>query len=199
MKSYDVPECITNALIEQMKMEGGGIKDLNYHLYGAGRAIGFVKMAADAIEELDVFERKPAEYHAYAGISSARTAIDASASWLNLMFSISKKPGPQIDLAKERFRGQIVGYSAKLDEDASALSQIAKEVDGHRQRAQHREGLALDFHAAGIKVPHTEGWYLAPLGISTPHSEHIYLPTMLREWANRIERRICSMVAIISA
>ena len=75
MPSYDVPAWIIQALYDN-----GELTDASYHLYGAGRALTFVRMAADTLEPLANDDKIFAEYHAYAGISAARTAIDATAS-----------------------------------------------------------------------------------------------------------------------
>lgn len=76
MKVYDVPDCIVDF------MKHRDIVDSDYLLYGSGRALGWLRMSADTIESLPN-ELKEAEYHGYAGISAARTAIDALANWLS--------------------------------------------------------------------------------------------------------------------
>ena len=43
---------------------------VDYFLYGAGRALGFMRMAAYALDE-PYSSQKVAEYHAYTGISAA--------------------------------------------------------------------------------------------------------------------------------
>jgi hypothetical protein len=48
-----------------------------------------------------------ADYHAYAGVSAARTAIDSMASWLNQWSGLNLTASARIDLANERFRKQV--------------------------------------------------------------------------------------------
>lgn len=75
MKEHEIPECIVRALIE-----APGLASKEYNLAYSGRAIGFVRMAADALEETPRNHQLSAAYHAYAGIGAARTSIDAAAN-----------------------------------------------------------------------------------------------------------------------
>lgn len=69
------------------------------------------------------------------------------------------------------------------------LNSIAvDEIDRHRQRAQHREGLAVIRREPG-------GWYLAPDGIQGPHTEDLPLPELLSGWAAMIEAAVCDILA----
>jgi len=63
-------------------MERRDLVDADYHLAGSARDLGFVKIAADELDEVGN-ELGIAEYHAFAGVSGARAAVDAAASWLN--------------------------------------------------------------------------------------------------------------------
>lgn len=96
LKSYDVPDCVVAYL------RGEDLVPRHYYAYGAGRALQWIRMAADALDGLQVktmvdMERKPAEYHAYAGISAARTSIDALANCLNQHFKVGLS-GTAVDL-----------------------------------------------------------------------------------------------------
>jgi hypothetical protein len=62
------------------------------------------------------------------------------------------------------------------------------DIDKHRQRAQHREGLAVVQYQPG-------GWYLAPDGIQNPRSDDLPLPQLLDGWADAIEAAVCDMLA----
>jgi len=181
MPSYDVPECIAEFIRHR------DLVDSDYYLYGSGRAIGWVKMSADAIDELPS-ELKEAEYHAYAGISAGRTAIDALANWLNAVLTLGRK-GTAIDFAKPAFRSLIEDRAPSVVAHATRLGALASAIDGFRQRAQHREGLALRFHVPG-------GWHLAFAGLQGAGAEDIDLPNLLRGWARDIEEEVCSIVAI---
>ena len=68
-------------------------------------------------------------------------------------------------------------------------------MNEHRQRAQHREGLALRFHSCGTKLAHPGGWCLAPQGIDEPGTNDLRLPDLLQSWADEIEENIRAMVA----
>ena len=101
MKTFDVPDWVIAPFCKL------GVFEDDYHLYGACRALGFVRMAAAALEKMGNSEeetdpQKVAEYHAYAGISAARTAIDAAASWLNMVLKLNFPSGNQVDLSKKR-------------------------------------------------------------------------------------------------
>ena len=105
MSSYEVPDFIVQALYQNGKLTGA-----SYQLYVAGRAFTFVGMAADSLESLadeQANDQKVAEYHDCAGISSARTAIDATASWLRVELSLGKA-GPGIDFNKKRYRDKVI-------------------------------------------------------------------------------------------
>ena len=188
MRTSDIPTCIVDALSISAKQ--GGLTDDDYHLAGAGRAIAFVRMSAEALDSLNN-DQRVAEYHAYCGISAARTAIDATASWLRLELEVDIKSLSYVDLKKDAYREKILGKRPDLGESVEPLSQLASEIDQHRQRAQHREGLALIFHSPGTVVVHAGGWYLAPDGLSRPRSGDIHLVDMLQLWATNIENRIC--------
>jgi hypothetical protein len=186
MRSYDVPTCI----IEFFRHRD--LVDSDYALYGSGRAIGWLKMSADAIEELPN-ELKEAEYYAYAGISAGRTAIDALANWLNAVLKLEKRR-TAIDLAKDPFRKLIENSAPSIAVHADRLGALADMIDGPRQQAQHREGLALQFrNAEGTNEQ--GGWHLAREELQEPGNS-IYLPGLLREWATSIEEEVCAIVAI---
>src|SRR5205085_487278 len=104
-----------------------------------------------------------ADYHAYAGVSAARTAIDSMASWLNLWSGLNLGASARIDLGNERFRKKVDPLipSDMLPGLARLNSIGVDEIDWHRQRAQHREGLAVVRYEPG-------GWYLAPDGTQKP-------------------------------
>lgn len=186
LKTYDVSDCVVQALL------GHDLTDIDYHLYGAGRAIAFIRMASDAIQHLGL-EQKVAEYHAYAGISSARTAIDATASWLRLALSLQMNPSPAVDLHKVAYQSKVIAKAPALKLYLEALSDLAGIVDKHRQRAQHREGLALGYVAS-----ETEGeWYLYPKGLSKK-TYRVRLVDILDSWADNIEENLCAMIQAIT-
>ena len=98
MRSSEIPTCIIEFLA--MKVDDCDWTDADYHLYGAGRAVAFVRMSADALDSLGN-DQKVAEYHTYCGISAARTAIDATASWLRLELGLGIRSLVQVDLKKK--------------------------------------------------------------------------------------------------
>ena len=191
MQTHDIPDCILKALSKK-----GQLTDAQYHLAGAGRAIAFMRMAAHALENVDE-DQRIAEYQAYTGISAARTSIDATASWLRLELSLEVSSLSQVDLKRKDYSKKVVGNKPGLESSAKYLGELAERIDEHRQRAQHREGLALIFHIAGTEVVHAGGWYLAPKGLSHPRTEDVRLTDLLRVWADRIEQDICSIVDVI--
>lgn len=180
MKTYDVPKWMTAPFLAE------GVSDSDYFLYGAGRALSFVRMAAYALDE-PPHDQKVAEYHAYTGISAARTAIDAIASWLNAKLQLGSKAGPSIDLSKSDFRAKVLEVQPDIEKQAKALGTLGKTINEHRQRAQHREGLAIIHHSDSKESGHTGGWYLARNGLSSDRADNIRLPDLLHSWADVIE------------
>jgi len=102
LRTYDVPDWITESLVGR-DLTGADYK----YLFGFGRALGFARTAADAIDALGN-ELKTVEYHAYAGVSASRTAIDAAAHWVRVRLPIHVTKVTQVDFKNKRFRGEIV-------------------------------------------------------------------------------------------
>lgn len=192
VQGQDIPDCVVQALLKTVDTKGK-LTDADYHLAGAGRALAFTRMAADALAVLGN-EQRVAEYHAYAGISAARTAIDATASWLRLALEVQVKSLSQVDLKRKDYEKKVIEKLPTLKPYTQALGNLAQVIDEHRQRAQHREGLALRFHSTGEKVVHPGGWYLQPLGSSASGKTDIRLVDLLSNWEKSIEQNVCLMV-----
>ena len=184
MNTFDVPEWITEILL------ANGVGEDDYHLYGAGRALGFVRMAAHALDESiagDGLPFKEAEYHTYAGISACRTAIDATASWLNRKLQLGLAPSPRINLSRIDYQKKIFKECAGIQKQILVLGELGKYVDIHRQRAQHREGLAIMRHLKSVEKNHEGGWYIAPEGLNGDRASDLLLKELLFGWADEIE------------
>lgn len=165
-------------------MAGRDLVDTDYYLYGAGRAITWLRMSADALDDLRAetifdIDQKSAEYHAYTGVSAARTALDALANWVNLLLTIGS-PSPAIDFAKAKFATKIGAKVPALKELLPRLEVLAKQIDEDRQRAQHREGLAIQHYSEDGRGL---GWYLC-----SPGRADRSLVAMLRTWADDLKR-----------
>ncbi len=187
MEEFNFPDCIVQALV------GKSLTNADYHLAGAGRAVAFIRMAAMALENLDN-QQIVAEYHAYAGISATRTAIDATGSWLRLLLALDVKTLSQVDLKRQDYRQKILAKAPGIQPFVESLGKLAGVVDEHRQRAQHREGLALIHHLPAAELAHPGGWYLAPNGLRGKRQENIRIPDLLKDWAERAEQDICKIV-----
>lgn len=179
---YDVPDCVVAFL------RGEDLRPTHYYAYGSGRALQWVRMAADALDALQaeaVFdvERKPAEYHAYAGISAARTSLDALANCLNYEFGLGLT-GAGVDFGKPKFRKRLADLTPVDPSVTETIRVLIRDIDRRRQRAQHREGLAVNHHSGA-------GWHLYDDAHSTP----LHLPSLLRDWADRIETGLCEILA----
>lgn len=61
-----------------------------------------------------------------------------------------------------------------------ALGNLGTEIDPHRQRAAHREGLALRAYSTGR-------WHLAPNGLRFAPKDDVDVVQLLRGWADQIE------------
>ena len=185
MKTYDVPKWMIAPFLAE------GVSDSDYFLYGAGRALGFIRMAAYVLDlEVPSSEFKVAEYHTYTGISAARTAIDATASWLNQVLKLGVPQGNQVNLSRPDFQTKIVTHLPKAEKCIQSLGDLGNKINEHRQRAQHREGLAIIHHLDSKKFEHTGGWYLAPNGLSSDRADDIRLPDLLHSWADEIEANL---------
>ena len=179
MKTFAVPDWMVSPFVTNEFSESD-----NY-LYGAGCALGFVRMAAYALDEIPN-DQKVAEYHTYTGISAARTAIDATAVWCNLVLELGLKPGIQVSLTKKAFRNKVSKANPGVATCVQALADLAGEIDKHRQRAQHREGLAIR-NKFSRKSQHLNGWYLA---IGGDHTADLRLVDLLNGWADEIEENL---------
>ena len=187
MKTFDVPDWMVGPFVTN------GVSENDCYLYGAGRALGFARMAAYALDDPN-YDTKPighplkiAEYHAYTGISAARTAIDATASWCNVVLELGLKPGIQVSLTKKAFRTKVSKASPGVTTYVQAVGDLGEKIDEHRQRAQHREGLAISYHMDSQKLGHPGGWYLA---ISGDHTADLRLVDLLNGWADEIEENL---------
>ena len=193
MKTFDVPDWIIAPFIAQ------GVSESDYFLYGAGRALGFVRMAAYALDrEIPSSQFKVAEYHTYTGISAARTAIDATAAWINAMLDLGVSPGYQINLSRKDFRAKVSEGRSGVKEYCQALGDLGEGIDKHRQRAQHREGPAICYHSSIFKEKsHLVGWYLMPEGLSDGREADLRLADLLKRWADDIEGNLQGIHKVI--
>ena len=183
METHDVPCWMT------VPMLANGVRESDYYLYGAGRALGFMKMAADALAKLDSAQ-KEAEYHTYAGISAARTAIDAGACWLNLLLQIGQPFNPSLDLSKQGFRKKLVKNRPAICAYVEALGALGKVVDEQRHKAQHRAGLPVKYHVESNKSNHQGGWYLVTQESHGHHQSDLHLSNLLQDWERQIEEKL---------
>lgn len=150
MKTFDAPNWMIAPFISQ------GVSQSDYFLYGAGRSLVFVRMAAYALDET-YCGQKVAEYHAYTGINAARTAIDATASWCNETLKLGLKPGNQVNLSRQDFREKLSQIQPQISEYVEHLGDLGRQIDEHRQRAQYREGLAMFYLMDSEKSAHPGG------------------------------------------
>ena len=183
METYEVP-CWMTALMSER-----GVFESDYYLYGAGRALGFVKTAAGALDQLEN-DLKEAEYHAYAGISAARTAIDAVACWLNLALEIDQVHNSALNLSRKDFRKKVVAKVPAICWILNHLCELGSTIDEHRQRAQHREGLPLKYHIESTALDHAKGWYLVTAESLKDHQLDLRLCNVLQEWQRHIEENL---------
>ena len=188
MKTFDVPEWI----IVPMQIEG--VDESKGFLYGAGRALGFVKMARSELAILNVEHLKEAEYHAYCGISATRTAIDATACWLNSLLQIGQPNNSGLDICKSAFRAKVLDHSCNSDgsllEPINSLAELGNEIDDHRQKAQHREGALIEYHAESRSLNHPEGWYLLTGEQNQAKQNSTLLVGLLDKWVYVIEKNL---------
>ena len=188
MKTFDVPNWMIAPFISQ------GVSQSDYFLYGAGHALVFVRMAAYALDEAPN-DQKVAEYHAYTGISAARTAIDSTASWCNVALELNVTQGNQVNLSRQDFRGKLSQVQPEISKYVERLGTLGKQIDKHRQRAQHREGLAIFYHMYSEKLGHPGGWYLETSGDRTAA---LHLVDLLNRWADEIEDNLREVLKVMA-
>ncbi len=178
------PHCITVFMRHRV------LVDADYHLNGVGRAIAYTRIAAQELQHARGAEK--VDYHAYAGVSAARTAIDSMASWVNLWYGLNLPPSSKIDLGRKDFRKKLdLRVPPAMVHHLDRLNSIGVgQIDTHRQRAQHREGLAV--------VHYPDGWYLAPEGIQNPRANDLPLPELLKGWADEIQAAVCDVLEAAS-
>ena len=189
MKTFDVPDWMIAPFV------ANGVSENDYFLYGAGRALGFVRMAACALDEIPN-DQKVAEYHAYTGISAARTAIDATASWLEKMLELQVARRYLVNPSRQEFREEVSQVRPEVSKYVKNLGDFGNQIDEHRQQAQHREGLAIR-NKFSRKSPHLNGWHLAPMGLSGDHTADLHLVDLLNGWADAIEDNLLEIHKVL--
>ena len=179
MKIFDVPNWMIAPFMTQ------GVAESDKYLYGAGRALGFVRMAAYALVQIPN-DQKVAEYHAYSGISAARTAIDATASWLEKMLELKVARSFLVNPSRQEFREAVSHVRPEISKYVNNLGVLGNQIDVHRQQAQHREGLAI-LNKFSRKSQHLTGRHLA---MSGDHTADLRLVNLLNGWADEIEENL---------
>ena len=179
MKTYEVP-C-------WMVCAWSG-RESGYHLYGSGRALGFVRMATNLLAGLGWKHQKEAEYHAYAGISAVRSAIDSAACWLNSELEVGQPHGPGLDLTKPAFRKKLTQKNSGLGDHIDSLGALGKQIAYPRNLMQHRGGSPVRFHADSEKLNEKSGWFLISQdSLAGPESD-LRLTKLLQDSAHHIEK-----------
>jgi hypothetical protein len=96
--------------------------DADYYIAGAARALGWTRVAASILNDLDN-DSDVAGYHAYVGVSACRTSSDALGNWVNAHFSLGLKP-MQIDFKKKKFRDALAHAAPSLISPATSLAAL---------------------------------------------------------------------------
>ena len=182
MKTFAVPDWMVAPFVTN------GLSESDNYLHGAGRALGFVRMAAYALDE-PYSRQEVGEYHAYTGISAARTAIDATASWLEKMLELQVTQRYLVNLSRPKFKEKVSQARPEISKYVLVLGDLGNQIDEHRQRAQHQEGLAIRYKFSQ-NSKHLTGWYLAPMGLSCGHTADLRLVDLLNGWADEIEENL---------
>ncbi len=192
MKTFGVPDWMGFYL--SVRAKSAGLSESDYQLHGAGRALGFVRMAAFALDE-PYSRQEVGEYHAYTGVSAARTAIDATSSWFNVVLKLGLKPSIQVSLAQRSFQKKAAEARPEVATYVQALADLVEEINKHRNRAQHREGLAISSHLDSQKLGHPGGKYLA---MSGDHTADLHLAKLLNCWADKIEENLREILKVMA-
>lgn len=171
----------------------------DYLLAGA-RAVCWVRSAAGFLEQLAAGaspgDRALAEYHTYAGVSAARTALDALANWLRVVLLIpdAEFVPSQRDFAVSKFRRRLKKEEPHLGATLGSLFILTKEIDPLRQAAQHREGIPISF--AVLKEAPSQGarWRLKGRSFERGRVSKTYreleLVALLSGWADQIDTQL---------
>ena len=128
MKTIDLPCWMGWYLYVCAK--SAGLSEGDTYLHGAGRALGFVRMAAFALDEIPK-DQKVAEYHAYVGISAARPTIDATACWLEKILELQVAQRHQVNTSRPEFRKSISRVRPEVSKYIKSLGDLGNQIDAH--------------------------------------------------------------------
>jgi hypothetical protein len=184
--------------------------DANRHIWPVflaqcGRSIARARLAAELFSTIEILE---ADYHAYAGVSSCRTALDAFARWLN---GFLESPMPlsnpiAINVTRNDFKKAIGtalstrGHGSAIPH-LDALKDLGDEIDIYRQLAQHRDGLFVRsyfgaFSPGQENVPDPLRWRIAKPGEYEVTAKSEIAVNLIRRWTDAIEIQVCAILAL---
>jgi hypothetical protein len=156
-------------------------------------------MAATAVEEMNGpaldADQKVVDYHAYVGVSTPRTVVDAVSVWLDLLLNLSTTKVTDIDLAKSSFSKRVIAALPGSRAAVEDLAALAREVDKVRQGAQHRAEITALF--ASMNAWEGGRWYFHPGDLKTLQGEAVRrshdVVLRLNRWADRAESSLCAL------
>jgi hypothetical protein len=165
-----------------------------YYLAAAGQAIARIRLAASLAESAREWEL--ADYHAYCGVSSALTAIDTFALWLNewLMLGL---PSKLVGLGKPEFRRAVSSRAPEaMYRHVERLVTLLRQIEPYRHLAQHRNGLIVVSHFRSVEhllnwEREPADWRIAPPGRPDTSDTDPTVSALLLPWSTRIEAAVC--------
>jgi len=172
-----VDPCVDEAVRKRDPgFQGGDIAD---QLRQIQDAIGLMRTAAWFLER--VTSQDAASYHTHAGLSSAGSALEATAIWLRLELRLEVS-SVEVDLRRLEYRRKVVEQAPRLDSHMAAFGHLANAIDAWT--GKHLLILKFD----GQDRP--RGWYF-----SVRKRDHI--ANLFREWAGTIEKNVCGVAKLL--
>ena len=138
MKTFDAPEWMTAPFLTE------GVSDSDFSCTGLAVHWDSSERPADALDAEDPSpEFKVAEYHTYTGISAARTAIDATASWLNQVLNWACLKGTESNLSRTAFQTKILNFGLKPKSSSSLWAILGRKLTNTANELNMEKGWLL--------------------------------------------------------
>jgi hypothetical protein len=190
----NVPDFIIELVV------GKDVRPDFYYMCAAGQNLVFMEVAATHLEADADLDHPEAAYHIYAGISAARSALDAASHWMRTTLSLPVSSLLACDLTKREFRKLLRDAGqAQLAHEFSRHGDLFKRIDDYREMLQHREGLASmpvvypsQRRVWAVPKDPSQGMNGIPLGFWE-------VPELLRSWRLEIEGILRQIVSAVES
>jgi hypothetical protein len=159
----------------------------DYFLRHCGRSIVRIRIAADGLDSTAFIWE--ADYHAYAGVSSAYTAVDTFSNWLSSLLGLVWQRVTDVGLDKSEFRERVrERISPAMYAHICELRTLLAAINPYRRPAIHREGLIVTRVSTSQRPQWT--WSVWTQDQSRLGADFNDATGMLRNWADRLEASV---------